>query len=82
MIAELTKENRGVYWEAGFAEGLGKPVIYTCEKSFFEGNRSHFDINHRHTIVWNPDELSQASEALKTTIRATLHSEAKMSDGA
>ena len=36
LIADLTHENAGAYWEAGFAEGLGKPVIYTCEKSKFD----------------------------------------------
>ncbi len=32
IIADLTDHNNGVYWEAGFAEGLGKPVIYTCNE--------------------------------------------------
>ncbi len=68
------------YGEAGFAEGLGKPVIYTCEKSYFEGHRSHFDTNHRQTIVWSGGQLSEAGKSLKTTIRATLPSEAKMFD--
>ncbi|NOS88369.1 MAG: hypothetical protein HOP34_07465 [Methylococcaceae bacterium] len=36
LIADLTHENNGAYWEAGYAEGLGKPVIYTCEKEKFE----------------------------------------------
>jgi hypothetical protein len=30
VIADLTHANNGAYWEAGFAEGLGRPVIYTC----------------------------------------------------
>lgn len=30
LICDVTHGNRGAYWEAGFAEGLGKPVIYTC----------------------------------------------------
>lgn len=28
VIADLTHNNNGAYWEAGFAEGLGRPVIY------------------------------------------------------
>lgn len=28
LIAELTGANAGAYWEAGFAEGLGKPVLH------------------------------------------------------
>ena len=26
LIADLSDDNAGAYWEAGFAEGLGKPV--------------------------------------------------------
>lgn len=80
LIAELTNDNSGAYWEAGFAEGLGRPVIYTCEKTFFEKNETHFDTNHCHTIVWSFDDLGQASEALKATIRATLPTKAALSD--
>jgi hypothetical protein len=68
VVAELTHENRGVYWEAGFAEGLGKPVIYTCEEAYFEKHRSHFDTAHRHTIVWNEGKLDRAADDLKNTI--------------
>lgn len=46
IIADLTDENRGVYWEAGYAEGLGKPVIYTCKKKYFDEHKTHFDTNH------------------------------------
>jgi hypothetical protein len=38
VIADLTHGSRGAYWEAGFAEGLGLPVIYTCKEAF--GKRS------------------------------------------
>jgi predicted RNA-binding Zn-ribbon protein involved in translation (DUF1610 family) len=80
LIVDLTQENRGAYWEAGFAEGLGKPVIYTCEHSYFTDKGTHFDTNHHHTIVWRPDDASGAAANLKDTIRATLPGEAKMSD--
>lgn len=75
-IADLTYENRGVYWEAGFAEGLGKPVIYTCEKGYLDEHKTHFDTNHHLTIGWAASELEAATAALVTTIRATLPSEA------
>lgn len=35
VIADLTNDNKGAYWEGGFAEGLGKPVFCSYEKSFF-----------------------------------------------
>jgi hypothetical protein len=82
LIADLTHENRGAYWEAGFAEGLGKPVIYTCEKSKFGNQKTHFDTNHHETVVWEKEKLDEAAEKLKVTIRATLPDEAVMTDAA
>jgi len=38
--------NPGAYWEAGYAEGLGKPVIYTCEEAKFV-EASHFDTKRK-----------------------------------
>jgi hypothetical protein len=72
VIADLSHDNLGAYWEAGYAEGLGKPVIYTCEKSKFETTRTHFDTNHHLTIIWSDEEAEIAGEQLTQTIRATL----------
>ena len=78
LIVDLTNHNKGAYWEAGFAEGLGKPVIYTCHQKHFKA--SHFDTNHRKTILWNELNWEKASQDLKDTIRATLPDEARMED--
>lgn len=80
LIADLTHENAGAYWEAGFAEGLGKPVIYTCEKEKFDKDKTHFDTNHQLTIKWDKNNPEEAAEELKATIRATLPDEAKLTD--
>lgn len=80
VISDLTHENAGAYWEAGFAEGLGKPVIYTCRADKFEEQSSHFDTNHHLKVMWDPANLGKAAEELKATIRATLVGEAKMYD--
>lgn len=72
LVADLTHDNHGAYWEAGYAEGLGKPVIYTCEASKFNARKTHFDTNHHLTILWNSAALNEAGEHLKATIRATL----------
>jgi nucleoside 2-deoxyribosyltransferase len=82
LIADLTDHNNGAYWEAGYAEGLGKPVIYTCRKDVFEDkeNTTHFDTNHHLTVVWEHDKLDDAVKQLKATIRATLPENAKMED--
>lgn len=84
LIADLSHANKGAYWEAGYAEGLGRPVIYTCQQSVFESEdtnlRPHFDTNHRLIVTWNLNDLHKAAEKLTTTIRVTLPSEAKLTD--
>jgi nucleoside 2-deoxyribosyltransferase len=80
VIADLTHDNNGAYWEAGFAEGLGRPVIYTCRKKEWEDRKTHFDTNHLHTIIWDSTNLKKAAPDLTATIRATLPAEAKMTD--
>jgi len=81
LVADLTHDNLGAYWEAGYAEGLGKPVIYTCEQTRFEQTKTHFDTNHHLTIVWDATTPDAAASALKATIRATLPHLAKQTDG-
>jgi hypothetical protein len=81
VISDLTHENAGAYWEAGYAEGLGKPVIYTCKEEKFDSKKSHFDTNHHLTVKWDESKIEEAINSLKATIRATLPDEAKLSDG-
>ena len=54
LIADFTQGNDGarggVYYEAGFAHGLGLPVIFTCRDNALES--LHFDTNHYNHIVW------------------------------
>lgn len=80
IIADLTHDNLGAYWEAGYAEGLRKPVIYTCEREKFEKDKTHFDTNHHLTIIWDKADPNKAGENLKATIRATLPELAKQED--
>jgi len=76
LIADLSHANAGSYWEAGYAEGLGKPVIYTCEKSVFDGKatvaKPHFDTNHHLTVIWDKSDPQSAASRLKETIRYTI----------
>jgi len=80
IIADLTHDNLGAYWESGFAEGLGKPVFYSCSQAHFEEKKTHFDANHSYTVLWEPDRLQRAGDELTIAIRATLPDEAKMTD--
>jgi hypothetical protein len=80
LVADLTHGSYGAYWEAGFAEGLGLPVIYTCEASHWKKAGTHFDTNHLVTIIWEESDLERAGRLLAATIRATLRAEAKLGD--
>lgn len=68
VIADFTQQKHGVYFEAGFALGLGRPVIYTCSQGDFEN--THFDTNHYPHIVYS--ELSELKEKLSNKIRAWI----------
>jgi hypothetical protein len=80
VIADVTHSSDGTYWEAGYAEGLGLPVIYTCEASVWQDKETQFDTNHTMTVVWDASNLKKAEHDLAATIRATLRAEAKQSD--
>jgi hypothetical protein len=72
LIADFTCEPKnvrgGVYYEAGFAQGLGIPVIWTCKDTSLID--LHFDTRQYSHIVWkNPADLSVQ---LKNRIGATI----------
>lgn len=67
VIADLTHHKAGVYYEAGYAKGVGKQVIFTCRKDEFE--KRHFDVAQTNTIVWESEyelnrKLSSRIEAM------------------
>jgi nucleoside 2-deoxyribosyltransferase len=56
MIADVTGQRHGVYFEAGYAIGMGIPVIWTCKADDFMN--VHFDTRQYNHIVWkNESEL-------------------------
>src|SRR5215470_16220437 len=67
VVADLSHGSHGAYWEAGFAEGLGLPVIYTCEEDAWKERKTHFDTNHMLTILWNASQLTKAGDELTAT---------------
>ena len=73
VIVDLTHDNPGAYWEAGYAEGLGKPVIYICEREKFEAKKTHFDTNHCTTIPWSRDDDEGFRQKLTATILRSLN---------
>jgi hypothetical protein len=80
LVADLTDENRGAYWEAGFAEGLTKKVYYTCEAAKFEQVKTHFDTEHLFTIKWAAANMVEALDELKAAIRNDFPADARQTD--
>lgn len=68
IVADFTGQRGGVYFEAGFAKGLGIPVIWTCHEDGVEN--LHFDTRQYNHIVWeSPEDLKTK---LINRISATL----------
>lgn len=68
LVADFTGHRGGVYYEAGFAKGLGIEVVWTCRETDLEN--THFDTRQYNHIGWkNQKDLF---EKLKRRIEATI----------
>lgn len=77
LIADFTYPSPGVYFEAGFALGLGIPVIWCCRDDEMVRKTLHFDTRQYNHIMWKtPEDLR---EKLKNRIDATAPSPKKQS---
>lgn len=58
VVADVTEQKHGVYFEAGYALGIGRPVIWCVRQDDLE--RVHFDTRQYNHIVWsNASELHE-----------------------
>ena len=70
IVADFTGQRGGVYFEAGFALGLGLQVIWTCKKSDLKD--VHFDNRQYNFVTWEEDKLDEFKVALQNRIEATI----------
>lgn len=68
VVSDFTGNRGGVYYEAGFAHGLGLPVVFMCR----EGDDLHFDVRQYNCIFWKTEALDEVRDRLKNRILATL----------
>lgn len=68
VIADVTHQRPGVYYEAGFAQGLGLPVVWSVRKDELE--KIHFDTRQFNHIVWESEQdlRSQLENFIVATI--------------
>lgn len=68
LIADVTGQRQGVYFEAGFAMGMGLPVIWTCREDQIK--ECHFDTRQYNHIIWNNEK--ELRQKLRDRILATI----------
>jgi nucleoside 2-deoxyribosyltransferase len=67
LVADFTDQRAGVYFEAGFAHGLGIPVVWTCKDG--QSKDLHFDTRQYNHILWTePAELRTKLHARLTAL--------------
>lgn len=70
IVGDFTGHRGGVYYETGFAKGLGLEVIFTCRKD--EIDKLHFDIRQYNCIDWETDHLIEFTKRLTNRIESVL----------
>lgn len=68
LIADVTGQRQNVYYEAGYAQGLNRHVIWTCRQNDF--NNVHFDTQQYNHIVW--EDAEDLKKRLLNRIKATI----------
>lgn len=53
IICDVTTQNAGAYFEAGFAMGIGRPVVWTVRQDDLAN--LHFDTRQFNHIVWSDE---------------------------
>ena len=69
VIADLTGQRGGVYYETGYAVAKDKLLILSCKKSTEE--KPHFDVAQINTIFWEDEGnlYSRLTKRIKATIK-------------
>ncbi len=68
LVADFTGQRNGVYFEAGFMLGLGRPVIWLCKKS--ELDKVHFDTRQYNMIDYQ--DVKELESRLQFRIEAIM----------
>lgn len=69
LVFDLSDSNLGAYYEAGFAHGIGKPVIQICQRDKIKD--MHFDVKQINTIFF--DTIDEIVEKLSKRITASIY---------
>jgi hypothetical protein len=68
MVADFTGQRYGVYFEAGMMMGIGRTVIWLCDKKDLDEGKLHFDVRQFNFIDY--ESIEDARERLYNRIIA------------
>lgn len=71
-VVDLSDQNPGAYFEAGFAMGIGIPVVWTCSRGEVEAKQVHFDTRQYSIVTWTGDDWSDFVGRLSVRITSLL----------
>jgi hypothetical protein len=72
VVADLSMHRGGIYFEAGYALGLGLPVVWTVERTALDNNEVHFDNRQYNFLVWEEGKYDDLARRLTNRIEATI----------
>ena len=70
VVADVTGNNAGAYYEAGFAQGLGVPVIWAVDEIIAKDEPMHFDVRQYNTVFYK--SVEDLKEKLTVRIARTI----------
>ena len=70
LVADFTGQRGGVYFEAGLAAGLGKPVVWLCRRADLKD--VHFDTRQYNFLLWDAEHPDELARGLQNRIEATI----------
>jgi hypothetical protein len=76
VVIDCTGSRPSVFFEAGYAKGLGREVIWTCQSDQFAKLKEHFDTRQFNHIEW------QTASDLRTKLRDRIIGTVLLSDSA
>lgn len=91
VIADLTYARPSVYYEAGYAAGIGKPVVYIARDDHFRARdddpegllKVHFDLQMKNIISWskaNDAFLERLEKRLRHVLKPLINQQRKKLD--
>lgn len=71
VICDLSYNNNGVYYEAGYAHALNKEIIFICKENHLP--LLHFDLRNYNVLCYRKNEMSKFKSELGKRINELLN---------